>query len=809
MGDLGFTVADFQDMNVKNIESFIEHWHNAVRESQPELKGELDHLEIKLKVTIRENRSLRKLAINPLLCAIICALHKDKNEHLPLNRIDLYEACIGMFFRRDKERKIKLEDYIDIGDRQKRALLEDLAHWLIKNNESECDVEFTDRQFDKKIPVLSGVPVGLKGKSVRRYFVERSGILRQPTLTTIDFPHRTFLEYFAAKEIVEKKDYGLMISNTLNDQWREVIQLVCGIARKEEGNDIVLKIIKLGDKETDKKESLHLLAVVCMGMLREVRDDVKLEVQRRLIKLTPPKNIEAAKELASAESMVVPYLKYDKKRKAQELAMNVRTLAIIGENKALSELSKYCQDSREGVKHAILNGIKYTDEPEAYAKKVTLDYEHLYIDGNMPLEIINSLPNLERIDSSYDRIKDLNSLSHLTNLRYLNVGRSDIIENLEPLSNLVNLTSFHIYGDNIKDLSPLSKLVNLQELRIDGKKINDITPLSKLVKLKKLRVGDSWDHVDIVNLDPLFNLLNLEELTLAGNRIVDLSSLSKLIHLKKLHLMGINISNLKPISELVDLQSLSIGNTSGTGNESVKLNDLTPLSSLSELTYFKISDTKVRSLVPISELIKLKEISISGKIQDLTPLSNLENLETLNISRTKVKSLDALSNLFNLKELDTYDTSISDLSPLSKLMKLENLDISYTKVKDLDALSKLVALTELHMRNTSVSDLSPLSKLMNLKKLNLAYTKVKSLEALSELISLKELDISDTMVSDLMPLTNLSNLIELDISFTQVIDMSPLSNLPRLKRLTISRRQKKYLHTISESKLKKLRIKKM
>ena len=39
-----------------------------------------------------------------------------------------------MFLRRDFERKITLHDYPDLGDRQKRTLLDDFAYWLIKNS---------------------------------------------------------------------------------------------------------------------------------------------------------------------------------------------------------------------------------------------------------------------------------------------------------------------------------------------------------------------------------------------------------------------------------------------------------------------------------------------------------------------------------------------------------------------------------------------------------------------------------------------------------------------------------------------------
>ena len=65
----------------------------------------------------------------------------------PSDRIELYEACINMFIRRDIERQVSLEDYVKISDRQKRALLADFAYWLIKNGWSEIELGKADERF--------------------------------------------------------------------------------------------------------------------------------------------------------------------------------------------------------------------------------------------------------------------------------------------------------------------------------------------------------------------------------------------------------------------------------------------------------------------------------------------------------------------------------------------------------------------------------------------------------------------------------------------------------------------------------------
>ena len=86
LSEFDFMDADLQDMSKQDVTMFVEHWHTAVKEAETHIdeKEELDILETKLKSTIRENRNLRKLATNPLLCAMICALHRDRTTQLPL-----------------------------------------------------------------------------------------------------------------------------------------------------------------------------------------------------------------------------------------------------------------------------------------------------------------------------------------------------------------------------------------------------------------------------------------------------------------------------------------------------------------------------------------------------------------------------------------------------------------------------------------------------------------------------------------------------------------------------------------------------
>ena len=74
----------------------------------------------------------------------------------------------------------------------------------------------------------------MTGEQVRRFFVERTSLLREPVSQRVDFPHRTFQEYLAALAAVDASDFGLLKSKAKDDQWRETIILAAGEARPKE-----------------------------------------------------------------------------------------------------------------------------------------------------------------------------------------------------------------------------------------------------------------------------------------------------------------------------------------------------------------------------------------------------------------------------------------------------------------------------------------------------------------------------------------------------------------------------------------------
>ena len=522
----GFSDALLQPMGLVDIYSFIDHWHNAVREElhEDEEKTVLKTIAEQLKGDVKHNRSLRNLATNPLLCAMLCALNRDRRQQLPADRIELYEACCSLLLeRRDKERRVALTGYPALNYRQKCLLLNDLAYWMIKNDWSQVALELVDERFERKLKDMPGLTQDTTGSGVRRLFVERSGIIREPVVGQIDFAHRTFEEFLAAKAAVDEMDTGLLKMNAHNDQWREVIILACGLATKQMREELIKGLIARGDEEKEHRYQLHLLAVSCLETSIELSPEVKGEVEERLKLLIPPKNMTDAKTLAAAGELAVKYLAKKSKYTAPITAACIRTLTLIGDDTALEMLEGYAEDTRSTVINELYRAWDSFDR-ETFARRILSrtyrSMSHLNLVDIPSLEGIQYFTNLTSLNIDGFQVSDLTPLAGLTNLTSLNIGSSRASD-LTPLAGLTNLTSLNIPRSQASDLTPLAGLTNLTSLGIDSSQASNLTPLAGLTNLTTLGLFGRWKISDL----NMFTKLSALKLLLLDDSLRDKFSL--------------------------------------------------------------------------------------------------------------------------------------------------------------------------------------------------------------------------------------------------------------------------------------------
>jgi hypothetical protein len=620
----GFDELELQPMELGDIDAFIDHWHDAIRD---ELHLEIDRLELPkhaklLKSEIHKKRSLRSLATTPLLCAMLCALHRDRNRQIPSDRIELYEACCQMLLeRRDVERGIRIATLPHLSYRQKKHLLQDIAYYMLKNGWSEVEKQRVEVRIASRLKSMEFGNKYIVSGDVLRLLLERSALLREPTKGQVDFAHRTFQDYFAAQAAVDEGDIGLLISNAHDDQWREVVILAAGLGSSQQREEIIRGLIDRGDRDQLQRYQIHLLAVACLETPIELTQALRNAVQQRLAKIIPPVSIADAKALSAAGDLAVPYLNRRHEYHAPVAAACIRALALIGTTHSLEALATYSKDDRLSVVDELRRAWDFFE----------------------PQEFVNRVFSVRKqVMLRKTAIRDVKALKGLISCVKLDLSGSDI-DSVVEIADLPLLSSLDLSYCAVVDISPLSRLVSLVALILQGCRVFDLSALSELKNLKALNVGEC----PVEDMSPLQDLVQLVYLELNDTRVADIFSLHKLTQLRRLDLSGAPVSDIAPLSRMKHLQHL------------------------------KLRDCPVKDISSLGGLNNLASLDLGGcPIEELSPIAGKHRLRILSISKSKVKDITVLSTLNGLESLDVSDCDyLLDLRPLASLPRLMNIDI--------------------------------------------------------------------------------------------------------------------------------------
>ena len=122
-----------------------------------------------------------------------------------------------------------------------------------------------------------------------------------------------------------------------------------------------------------------------------------------------------------------------------------------------------------------------------------------------------------------------------------------------------------------------------------------------------------------------------------------------------------DIYSLSGLESAPNLKSLTLWANPG-------LNDLTPLTTLTQLEYLDVTNCAVVNITPLASMKSLKTLRASGNlIVDITPLKNLTQLAELYLDRNRITDIAALAQLQNLDILAIENNLIADHSSLNSL----------------------------------------------------------------------------------------------------------------------------------------------
>ncbi|KUN93213.1 NACHT domain-containing protein [Streptomyces caeruleatus] len=581
----GFTELTLLPMSDEDVQAFVSAWHNAARlESEyvydvrrcGDEKDLLSSLEHDLAHQLEQNTALRDLARTPLLCAVICALHRRRRGLLPTTRWSLYRAALAMLLGgRDAARGVSRPDDISLDSDEQHVLLQRLAIWLVRTEQQQMTHAQAAQQLDLATRDMPQIRAQTTPDRALRYLIERSGLLQERTDDAIQFIHRTFQDFLAAKEFHESGYVLELLNHAGEETWRDVIVLAVGHATRTDAQVLIEKLVMFGDVVEGREEKwyLHVLAAQCASSLLSL-DAALMEVVRgRVRALMPPVSFSESRDVASLGDWVVELLPGPEGDNVSGAMGTINALTRIRTEEARRKLKLFALSPLPSLKFEVALG--WVDQPaEQYAREVlagacierlfVLNSSQLaqlpYLDSIRDITVAGSyraeeldacLPTRNVVKIALTRNKTLTRLDFLRRRKHLQglkviactALESENDEWSELLDGWTSLESLSFSGDaevtrTILRAAALAPRLASLELAVES--LDLLTELAPLPAVRSLQLTRMRDYSPLAAVCLVFPSVETLTLDLATDVVapLDLTDLRDLPGLGQVHIQG-------------------------------------------------------------------------------------------------------------------------------------------------------------------------------------------------------------------------------------------------------------------------------
>lgn len=299
--DAEFQQFTLQDFTPDEVDRFVASWH---QEAFQNLSDRAKY-ESRLRKALTDSPAIRELAANPLLLTMMAILNRVQD--LPRDRGRLYERCAELLlknwdlekFEELKERKETQDIKDKLGPDQKMRILELVASAMQQERTGLAgNIIGQDKLkniIEKQLTELQVFQAWSVADNLIWMFRVRNFMLAYLGDHNYAFVHRSFLEYFCARDLkycLEKTSSfsiddlsALFATKWQHDEWEEVLCLLTGMIGVEYAarciSALLTKAISIDG------EKAIFLAAKCLSEIREVGSirDIRMEVRDALFNL--------------------------------------------------------------------------------------------------------------------------------------------------------------------------------------------------------------------------------------------------------------------------------------------------------------------------------------------------------------------------------------------------------------------------------------------------------------------------------------------------------------------------------------------
>jgi hypothetical protein len=621
----GFAAARLEPMTPGQVDDFIDRWHSTVLpDSTDDERG--SQLAESLKNALSARHDLSRLATNPLLCAMLCALNRNSNQYLPSGRIALYDDVLTMLLeRRDEEQRISTGP-LRLSRRQAQPLLSRMAIWMTINGERVISRDTALGIVEDVVPRFQGFghidPCDLPALVLDHLF-ERSGLLQAPALDQLEFLHPSLQDYLAAGEVFRQNHIPHLLRNAHDPLYHDVIIMAVAQAEDdpERQSELLNGLVERATALRHHSRRLWLLAAACVADTEMVDPELRGLIQAETARLLPPDDLDEADSVAGAGEFVLDLLADVADRpdlSSRQIAGIVRVAGQIGGEPSFALIRRFRRHSANEVQAEIIRAWTLTGDPGRYATEILADSAITHLD--LPEGRLSPLlPRLERLRSLGIRIPEVDwgAIATMTGLRTLRLYDPRGIVDWAAVAGMPGL--------RVLDLSVASRV--------------DWSAVAAMTGLRTLHLSDPVGAVDWTAIAGMTGLRDLHVQGTAG--AVEWSLIASMSGLRGLHLHGAAGADWAAIATMSGLRALTLESTPGV--------DWTAVSRLTELRELRVLGAPIRDARPLSHLRQLEVLElVDTAITDVSPLSTLEHLRWLDLTNTHVADLRPVAHVLDV-----------------------------------------------------------------------------------------------------------------------------------------------------------------
>lgn len=471
-------VFSIQDFDIDDIESFLLNWYKNIEVSvigdgcnedikKAIEKGKSRYEDLMNIIKNNKYKTLRLLAVNPLLLTIIAIVHRTR-AILPKERHKMYEECLKVMIELWNVANKKLDVSFSVDN--SISNISKIAVFLMKSNQREL----------KMIELIDLLPQKIENHSLEYFLKEmvlKAGLLYESE-GKYGFLHLTFQEYLTAWYFAQGETPHDILKYRDKDYWIETYKLFVNIGNTRQFfNEIINNLL---EKYYWKQMALWDECLEDI-VVEDTQKEIEIKFAERILGILP--NIEYKEE---EEGLIIQlyahYSLYKHADKFVEQGWNLFHHARhpFVQSVGSSILCRCDTDTKKKLMYALKNRIKEFEELVDKSPAQLLDF--VYQNNNAFVLLIECRRNLLDFHFCLEKRKKRDGF-----IVYL------------VISNIVNI-SYKLPLFNIRELLDLREIENLLDLH-DLRNIVDLRDIIRHLNLREvinlrdiLALRDIWNQ---------------------------------------------------------------------------------------------------------------------------------------------------------------------------------------------------------------------------------------------------------------------------------------------------------------------------